>query len=120
VADGTFERTPSEPGLDQTTPKQGPKPPLLFNVSLRIDPLGHVPNRSYLTLFGSNPKRDIKQKGGFDPLRDMSQTGHLGPNPKRDIKQKGGFDPLRDMSPDMSSGTSHRRDIKQMTLLSSL
>jgi len=79
VADGTFERTPSEPGLDQTTPKQGPKPPLLFNVSLRIDPLGHVPNRSYLTLFGSNPKRDIKQKGGFDPLRDMSQTGHLGP-----------------------------------------
>jgi hypothetical protein len=48
VADGTFERTPSEPGLDQITPKQGPKPPLLFNVSLRIDPLGQVPKQVIL------------------------------------------------------------------------
>jgi hypothetical protein len=35
-------------------------------------------NRSFWVIFGPNPKRDIKQKGGFDPLRDMSQSGHFG------------------------------------------
>jgi hypothetical protein len=108
--------------LDWTKPPPNrvPNHPFCLMSLLGLTPQGHVPNRSFWVIFGPNPKRDIKQKGGFDPLRDMSQTGHLGPNPKRDIKQKGGFDPLRDMSPDMSSGTSHRRDIKQMTLLSSL
>ena len=71
--------------------KYDPKPPLLFNVSLRIDPLGGSQNDMFGTPPGANPKRDIKQKGWFGTLFGRGWDPPQGGHPKRDIKQKGWF-----------------------------
>jgi hypothetical protein len=73
------------------TPWRGPKPPLLFNVSLRMTPLGRVPTPPKQ---GPKPPLLFNVSLRIGPWRGPKQV-ILGPsqrvNPKRDIKQKGWF-----------------------------
>jgi hypothetical protein len=62
----------------QNHPNMTQNHPFCLMSLLGLGPGQGVPNDPKQVIFGPNPKRDIKQKGGFDPLRDMSQSGHFG------------------------------------------